>query len=378
MRIHIEQGDLVRGIGHTLGVVDRRGSLPILNHCLVEAGEQGLIISATDLEISFKGIYPAEIEEPGAFTVQAHALNSLVKDLPRGKLEISGDDQQIRLETGESRYKFLTQPADQFPPVPEVEAEGLVEVEAKPLIEMIDKVIFSVFQDDLQYHLSGIFWERLGEEDETRLRLVSTDGHRLSMAERLLPPMARLDLGAGIMVPTKAMREIRRFLENYAQEGKVQVGLKNKSLCFKAGDKELSVRHLEKRFPDYRRIIPEGFENGFTFNRREMAAAVKRISLLTPERFRGVVITLANGTAELAHDNPEVGTGREVLEILEKAVDLEEPLAIGFNARYLLEALAVMRGEKVVMETNGSDRPARLQDPTDPDATWLVMPMATK
>ena len=105
--------------------------------------------------------------------------------------------------------------------------------------------------------------------------------------------------------------------------------------------------------------------------------AVKRISLLTPERFRGVVFTLADGTAELAHDNPEVGTGREVVDILERAADLEEPLTIGFNARYLLEALAVMKGEKVVMETNGSARPVQLQDPTDPNASWLVMPMAT-
>ena len=376
MRIHIEQGELARGIGHTLGVVDKRGSLPILSHCLVEANGQGLVISATDLELSFKGIYPAEIEEAGTFAVQAQALNNLVKDLPKGKLEISGDEKQIKLETGESRYKFLTLPADQFPPIPDVEAEGLVELEVKPLIEMIDKVSFSV-GDDLQYHLSGIFWERVENEGEARLRLVSSDGHRLSLAERPLSGVERLDMEAGILVPAKAMREIRRFLESYATDGAVQVGVKNKSLCLKAGDKELSVRLLEKKFPDYRRIIPEGFENGFTFNRQELAAAVKRISLLTPERFRGVVFTLADGTAELAHENPEVGTGREVVEVLEKAADLEEPVNIGFNARYLLEALGVMKGEKVVMETNGSDRPARLQDPTDPDASWLVMPMAT-
>jgi len=329
MRIHVEQGDLARGIGHTLGVVDKRGSLPILSHCLVEANGQGLIISATDLELSFKGIYPAEIGEPGTFAVQAHALNSLVKDLPKGKLEISGDEKQIKLETGESRYKFLTLPADQFPPIPAFEAEGLVEVEVKPLIEMIDKVSFSV-GDDLQYHLHGIFWERVEHEDETRLRLVSSDGHRLSLAERPLPGVERLDLRVGILVPAKAMREIRRFLESNAIDGAAQMGVHNKSLCLKAGDKELSVRLLEKKFPDYRRIIPEDFENGFTFNRQELAAAIKRISLLTPERFRGLVITLADGTADdvgLSEGRVEAAIRAEAsLQTSSRAEDAPHPL----------------------------------------------------
>ncbi|MBM4288977.1 MAG: DNA polymerase III subunit beta [Deltaproteobacteria bacterium] len=375
MQVHIEQEVLMKGVNHTLGVVDKKGTLPILSHCLIQTNGSGLIVSATDLETSFRGFYPAEVLEPGTFTVQAHALHSLAKDLPKGRVEIRGDDRQVKLEVGESRYKFNTLPADQYPPIPEIGEEGLVEVEAGLLLELIDKTVFSV-GDDLQYHLSGVFWERVEHEGEAWLRLVSTDGHRLSLAERPLPEVERLELGEGVLVPAKAVREIRRFVDGYGREGGVRVGVRNKALCLKAGDKELSVRLLDKKFPEYRRIIPEEFRHTFTFNRQELAAVLKRISLLTQGPFRGVIFTFSDGAAEIAHENPEVGAGRETAAILETAGDLAEPLQIGFNARYLLEPLQVMKSEQAVLSVNDPDRPCRIMDPNDPHCYSLVMPMS--
>jgi len=400
MHVNMEQGDLLRGLEHTLGVVDKRGVTPILAHCLVEANGQGLVISATDLEISFRGAFPAEVREPGTFAVRAHTLHSLVKGLPKAGLEITGNENQIKVAAGESRYKFLTLPAEQFPPLPGVSEEDLAEVEAAALVDLINKVIFSM-GEDLQYHLQAVLWERVDKEDGPCLRLVSSDGHRLSLADSR-SGLERLEAMTSILVPAKAVREIKRFAEHNATDGKIHLGLMwlkkeqgglfdedgqekeevekeakepPQFLCLKAGDKELSIRLLDRKFPDYQRIIPESFENAFTFNRQELAAAVRRISLLTPERFRGMVLTLADGTAELTHDNPEVGKGREVVEILEKSGDLEEPITVGFNARYLLEPLAVMKGDLAILEINEPARPARFQDPADPGASWLVMPM---
>jgi DNA polymerase-3 subunit beta len=342
----------------------------------------------------------------------------LVKDLPKGNLKITGDEKQVKLETGESCYKLNTFPAEQFPPIPEVEEEGLVELEAKPLLEMVEKTIFSV-GDDLQYHLQTIFWERVeskgvsskqgavsSEDNDTAhrsqltahssasLRLVSTDGHRLSLAEHPMPEVEQLELGDGILVPTKAMRVIQRFLTNYAQDGRVKLGTdaspekeeaeengtkkppEPKTLCVKAGDERISVRLADRKFPEYRRIIPQSYDYRFTFNRQELAAALKRVSLLSTDRFRGIIFTLSDGTAELNHENPEVGTGREVLSLESVSGNPESlPLKVGFNARYLLEPLAVMKGETVVMELNEGIRPVRFKDPSAPGALWLVMPM---
>jgi DNA polymerase-3 subunit beta len=375
MQVNIEQNVLLQGIANTLGVVDRRGHMPILTHCLLEANGHGLVISSTDLEVSFKGVYPAEVQEPGAFTVQAHTLHSLVKDLPKeGRLEFSGNDTRALLSTGESRYKFNVLSRDQFPPIPDIEAEGLVELEVKPLLETIKKTIFSASGDDLQYSLSSVFWEQVEQEDGAKLRMVSTDGHRLSLAEQPMPGEARLELGSGILVPVKAILVIQRFLADCPQET-VRVGVNDRVLCLKAGDKGFSVRFLEKKFPDYRRIIPAACAHHFTFNRQELAEALKRIVVLTRDRFRGVVFTLSGDCAELVHENPEVGKGREVVDIREKTTDSADTLTIGFNAPYLLAPLGVMQGETVVLGCNEPNRPTRLTDPADPGTVYLVMPM---
>jgi len=391
MQFNVEQGDLARALEHVLGVVDRRGTMPILAHCLVEADDQGFAVSATDLELSFKGRFPAEVQEPGTFAVLAHAFHGLVKNLPKGTLRITGDEKQVKVEAGDSEYKFLTLPAEQFPSLPSSQGASLVAVDAQALLNLMDKTSFSMSGDNLQYNLSGILWERREVDGSFYLRMVSTDGHRLSLAEQALPELARLEWPEGILVPAKAVREIKRFVEHHAKEGSVNLGLevvqaeegegvtrakpKIQTLFLQVGDKELSTRLLDRRFPEYQRIIPESCEHRFIFNRQELAAALKRVSLLSTERFRGVVITLNNGTAELAYENPEVGTGKETVKILKKVCDKEEPWAIGFNARYLLEPLAVMQGEMVTIELNEANHPIRLLDASAPGSMWLVMPM---
>lgn len=390
MQANIEKGKLVQALEHTLGVVDKKGPMPILAHCLVEANGDGLVVSATDLEISFRGTFQAEVQEPGSFTVLAHSFHALVKNLPETTLNLTGKEQTIKLEAGEAKYNFLALPPDQYPPIPSVPKEGLVEIEAKVLVEMIDKVIFSMQGDDFNYHLQAVKWEPVEKDGAIYLRLVSTDGHRLSLTERAVPGIDQLSLGAGILVPAKGMRELRRFLGQAAKDGTVSLGLilgkkgetannSPKSLGIRIGEKELVVRLLEvQKYPDYRRIIPEKWEHHFVFNRRELAEAVKRVSLLTQERFRGVVFKLDGRLAELTHDNPEVGRGREVVE-LKEVKDIsshpKEAMEIGFNARYILEPLAAMEGEETVLRINDPDKPALWQDSNDARSSWLVMPM---
>jgi DNA polymerase III subunit beta len=134
---------------------------------------------------------------------------------------------------------------------------------------------------------------------------------------------------------------------------------------------------MDRKFPEYRRIIPESWENRFDFSRQALMEALRRVSSLSTDRFKGVVLTLGDKEMEITFDSPEVGRGREVVEILERGADVPEPLKLGFNARYLLEPLAVMKGERVVLDFNEPGRPVRLKDPADPLASWLVMPMDT-
>jgi DNA polymerase-3 subunit beta len=375
MQVKVDRETLLKGVARTLGVVDRRGTMPILSHFLLQAQDSKLLISATDLEVSFRGEYPAEVLEPGALTQPAHYFFNLIKELPGESLELTGTEKSnLKIQVGDSHYQLHGLPADQFPPIPEITDESLVQVDSPLLREMIDKTIFSVSADDLQYHLSGIFWQRVDSETGYQLRLVSTDGHRLTLIERPLPESQQFAIEDGILIPRKGVAEISRLL---AEEEQVSLGLSSKSLALRVNDKYLFIRLLEKKFPDYRRIIPEAFNYRFALNRRQFFDTLRRISLLSTDRFKGVVLKLAPDHLEATFNNPEIGEGREVLPlVLETGDDAGLPLEIGFNARYLLEPLNVMAGETVFLEVNDRDRPCRLMEHGAPDYFSIIMPMS--
>jgi len=376
MQVKINRETLLKGVGRTLGVVDRRGTMPILGNFLMQTEDNRVRIAATDLEVSFRGFYPAEILEPGAVTIQAHYFFNLIKELPGDTLDLSGTDKGgMKILAGDSRYQLNGLPADQFPPVPEIAEQNLVEVESHMVKEMIEKTIFSVSADDLQYHLSSIFWERLEVETGFLLRLISTDGHRLTLIERPLPGSENLSIEKGILIPRKGMAEVIRFL---AEEEKVSLGLSTQSLALRADDHYLFIRLLlDKKFPEYRRIIPETFAYRFAINRREFHEAIKRISLLSSERFKGVVLNLSSDRVEVSFTNPEVGEGQELVPLFMEAGDPAGlPLEVGFNARYFLEPLNAMESEMAILELNDKDRPCRLVDQGDPHYFSIIMPMS--
>jgi DNA polymerase-3 subunit beta len=393
MRLKIDRETLLKGVGRTLGVVDRRGTMPILANFLLQTDENRVVISATDLEVSFRGFYPAEVVEHGALTVQAHYLYNLIKELPGETLDLTGtENSNLKIQEEEARYQLHGLPADQFPPVPEITDQELVQVESRMVKEMIEKTIFSVSIDDLQYHLSSIFWERVGfprggpEAEQAMeegvepdldywLRLISTDGHRLTLIERPLQESGQFPIEKGIHIPRKGMAEVIRFL---AEEEQVSLGLGKQSLALKADDRYLFIRILQdKRFPDYRRIIPEGFAYRFAINRRQFFNAIHRISLLSTERFKGVILKLMPDHLEVTFNNPEVGEGRELLGLLMEQGDVERlPMEIGFNARYFLEPLNAMASDMVVLQVNEQDRPCCLVDQTDPHYFSIIMPMS--
>ncbi len=376
MRLTMERETLLKGVSRTLGVVDRRGTMPILSHFLLDAADGVVTISATDLEVSFQGQYPAMVEEPGSLTLPAHYVHNLIKELPGATLNLEGTEKSnLQLTVGESRYQLLGLPADQYPAIPQITDQTMVEVECRVLREMIDKTIFSVSVDDLQYHLSGIFWERTqNDEGAYFLRMVSTDGHRLTLIERPLPESEHFGIEEGILIPRKGVGEISRLL---GEEEKVSLGLTKQSLALKADSKYLFIRLLEKKFPEYRRIIPDSSTFHFVVNRREFRDTLHRISMLSTERFRGVIMKLGADELEASFSNPEVGEGREVLPLkLEKGDPEALPMEIGFNARYLLEPLNVIDADEVVLEINDRDRPCRLVSKGDPAYFTIIMPMS--
>jgi DNA polymerase III subunit beta len=339
--------------------------------------------------------------------VQAHILHNLLKSLPKGDLAlaVNEDTYRMTIEASGLKYELLGVDVEQFPSMPELakvkEAECL-EIKSRILTEMIGKTIFSVSDEPYQSHLHGIFWEMVELAGEPWLRMVSSDGHRLTMVERSVPGIEKLNIGPGVFIPAKAARQISRFLEAGAFETAAEVALSEKFLALTENDKAMFIRLGEKKFPDYRRIILDHYTYRFTVNRQDLVMVLRRLALLSPEKFKGVVLDLTEDTMEITSDNPEVGEGKELLSITaeifepgpkeaeEFIQDTEEgktdhenkagdgrslPLRIGFNIRYLMEPLVAIEGEQVSLEIGDPKRPCRIMDLNDTHFFGLLMPM---
>ena len=368
MQFTIDKDAFQKAIAWVQGVVGRRGTMPILSHVLIKANGDTLDLLATDLDLYCRGQAPAQVTEKGGVTVSAAKLFSLLKELPPGEVEVHTTDRHnLIIRRGESKYTLIGLSQDQYPDPPVSQAE-MLEIASKTLKDMLAKVLYSVSADDMQYHLSSILLE---SAEDKPLRTVSTDGHRLTLIERSL---AHLASESPILLPAKGAREIIRFLEGE----KVQIGIsgdKNRLLHLQDGGRQLSIRLVDKRFPEYQRIIPDGWVHGFTFRRQELIDALKRLTVLSSERFRMVIFELGQEEAELTFESPEEGEGRETLSVLSYSGDSDGlPLKIGLNARYLLDPLLAMAGDEAVLQINEGDRPCRIMDPADPDYFSMVMP----
>jgi len=374
MHVKVEREALVKAVHRTLGIVDRRGMMPILSHVLMQAEDGGITIAATDLEISYRGYCPAEVQETGVLALPAHYFHNLVKGLSGTTVELNGTGEgKLQVLADGSEYLFMGLPPDQFPPIPNVAAESLLEVDAATLKEMIDKTIFSTSGEEYQYALQGLCLERVDKEENPYLRMVTTDGHRLTLIDRLFPHDRQITLENSVLIPRKGALELSRTLEG---EKIVGLSLTDKDLAVQANGRLLVVRLLDRKFPEYQRIIPEGYEFGFTLERKPFLEIMRRISALSSDRFKGVVLELTPDSLEATFANPEVGEGRENLSLALAWGEVAQlPLKIGFNARYLLEPLSTLKSDRVVLEINDPARPCRLAGEGDPDYFGMVMPM---
>lgn len=379
MQITVNKDDFRNALSAVLGVVDRKGTMPILSNVLVQTRENGLGIMATDLEVNYKGLCGAEVSDVGAITVPAHQLFSLVKELPGSTVEMETTERStLKLNSGEARYQLHGLPPDQFPPIADLEpGTGIVNIPGKLLKSMIDKVLFST-GDDLQYHLNGVLWEKIEAEDDPykALRLVSTDGHRMTLIEKEFPFVNLLFLQqSAIMVPTKGMREISKFAD-----GQESVGLAlDKERLFIIGEgRHLAVRLLDRKFPDYRRIIPPGFTHQILIPREEFARMVKRLSLVETERFKSVTLALGPEEIGLSSASPDLGEGQERISGIQLIEGAPETLnfEMSFNSAFLLQPASFMGNGHVIFSANGPASPARIMGADDPNYFSLIMPLS--
>jgi len=368
MRFAVSREELLRPLQLVASAVERKQTRAILANLLVEGTEGGLRLTATDLEVqlavSLSGEALEEAPEAGdRATLPARKLADIVRALPEGavvQVEARGDRAVVR--AGRSRFTLLALPPEEFPVVEAVRPRVTMEVPSATLRRLLERTHFAMAVQDVRYYLNGL----LLEAAPGRLRAVATDGHRLACCEAAL----EADAGEGIqiIVPRKGVGELLRLLDE-AGEVRLEIGANHVRVA--AGGRDLTSKLIDGRFPDYQRVIPESSDKRLLADRETLREALQRASILSSEKYRSVRLELEGETLRITANNPEQEQAEE-----EVAVDYQgEPLVIGFNAGYLLDALGALDQEQVQVELSDPNSCCLIQGAEPDGCRYVVMPM---
>ncbi|WP_031549399.1 DNA polymerase III subunit beta [Parvularcula oceani] len=370
MKVTIERGTLLKALGHVQSVVERRNTIPILSNVLMRADGGTLSLTATDLDIEVVEQVPADVDQDGAVTASALTLFDIVRKLPDGTqvgLETGGEGGRLKLTAGRSEFTLAVLPEADFPQITSDEGGTRFVLPSSDLRRLIDKTRFAMSQEETRYYLNGIYLHAQTEGEMRSLRAVATDGHRLARLDAPLPEGA--EGMPGVIVPRKAVLELRRLLDD--AEDEVAISVTSSKIRFASGDVVLTSKLIDGTFPDYQRVIPTGNDKVMAVDNADFARAVDRVSTVSADKTRSVKLSLGGDRLQLLVNNPETGTATEELSVDYPGDELE----IGFNARYLLDISGQIDGETATFKLADPASPTIVQDEEDARALYVLMPL---
>jgi DNA polymerase-3 subunit beta len=370
MRITIERSNLLKSLNHVHRVVERRNTIPILSNVLLKADGQNLDMKATDLDLEITEATPASVEQAGATTVPAHLLYDIVRKLSDGSevlLATSADGASMTVASGRSKFSLQCLPQSDFPDLTAGSFSHTFRLKATDLKMLIDRTQFAISTEETRYYLNGIFIHTIESKGDLKLRAVATDGHRLARADVDAPSGS--EGMPGIIIPRKTVGELQKLVDN--PDLTVTVEVSDAKIRFTIGSIVLTSKLIDGTFPDYQRVIPTNNDKELKIDCQSFAQAVDRVSTISSERGRAVKLALTEGQLTLTVNNPDSGSATEEL-----AVGYEnDPLEIGFNAKYLLDITAQLSGTEAVFMLADPGSPTLVRDLAGDDALYVLMPM---
>ncbi len=372
MMIEVEKKDLISLLSKTQNIVEKRNTMPILVNVLLEADEKKLKVFATDLEVSLTDEVPVIKGAAVRVAVNAKNLFEIVKELAEGPIQLAKKENNwLEIKQNRSVFNIVGIGAEEYPVFPTYSTQDFMKIDAIVLADMIEKTIYSVSNDETRYHLNGVYFERSVEDGKDVYRMVATDGHRLSLVDRKAEAEAK---GAavnaqGVIIPRKGLTEIRKLLDNVT--GHFEMAIEGSQLIVRHSSTVLMVRLIEGKYPNYQQLIPQNLGRQAHVHRETLLSSLKRVSLLSNQKYKGVTLALSPGRLEITSNNPELGDAKEEIECRYKGSELK----IGFNARYILDVLNSFDDDEVDIELNDQLSPGLIRPHNDASYTCVVMPM---
>ena len=369
MEIKINRDTLFKSISKVQSIIEKRSNMPILSMILISTVDSKINISATDLEISFKQTIPAEILEEGSITISGRKLFEILKESKSTDVYLKKrENNWVYISDNKTKYNLACLPAEEYPIFVEPEKVDTAEIEGEILSEMINKTIYSVTMEEAGFKLSGIFTERIDKKGKLFLRMVSTDGHRLSMIDKELSTIENINIEKGVMIPKKGMLELNKLA---SEGGKMSVGFKQNNCVAKKENSLIVIRLLESKFPDYNSVIPKEVRHRVKVKKEEILESMRKMIILSTESYRGVKIILENNNMELVSINPDLGDAKDSVEVQFS----DERLEMGFNSRYFIDVFQSMDSDIIELGFIDNSSPCLIKGDDDKGFLGLVMPM---
>ncbi|MGH1439844.1 MAG: DNA polymerase III subunit beta [Cellvibrionaceae bacterium] len=366
MKFTVKRDDLLAPLQLVAGVVERRQTLPVLANILLVLNENSLSLTGTDLEVEIVGRLSVEsVTDAGEITVPARKLVDICRSLPDASvLEFTLDeDQRLLVKSGRSRFTLSTLPANDFPATEVNDGDIQFSCAQSIIKRLIDRTAFAMAQQDVRYYLNGMLWEA----ENSLLRCVATDGHRLAMCSRELDIQVPKKTQA--ILPRKGVVELSRLLKE--EDASVNVTFSSHHMRVETIDYTLTSKLVDGKFPDYERVLPKGGNNIVLGNREELKQAFGRTAILSNEKYRGVRLTLTEGLVTIVANNPEQEEAEEQVVIDYAGDEIE----IGFNVSYLQDVTNVLNTENIKLTLSDANSSALVEEPESGDSVYVVMPM---
>ena len=368
MEITVSKFELLRELTATQGVVERKTTIPILSNYLFEAAGDKLSLTATDLDLSLRTSCNAKVKKEGACTIPARKLYDYVRLLPDADITIKLlENHWVSIRCGRSNTKMVGMAKSNFPALPVFPAAGTIKIPAAVLRSMIAKTGFAIASEESRYTLNGALMVLKPES----ITMVATDGHRLAHVERAGEKFEGVSGEMKTLIPKKAMDELKSLLDSDVET--IDFAKDESTLFFRVGPRLLTSRQLTGQFPNYEAVLPKDISKSIALHGEELGAAIARVAQFADERSRAVRLRLEKGELKLSASSTETGESEDSIEV---AYD-GEPMAIGFNAQYLMDFIKATGSCDVKLELKDAQSAGQLRPAEGEDYKYryIVMPM---
>ncbi|GAB4339100.1 MAG: DNA polymerase III subunit beta [Desulfobulbaceae bacterium] len=371
-QFNVDREDFLHAIGAQQNITSKKGTLAILSNVLLEVENDRVVLTGTDLEIGLKQSIPAEVTVEGSLTLPAKKLFELARESSSPTISFQeGENNWVDITAGSSQYKLAGMVSEEFPKFPEYDDKNLVEMDTVVMADLIDKTVFSIAHDkENMYSLTSALLQKTKNGDQTFLKMVTSDGHRLTIMSREVDKKtARINMNPVTLIPRRGIQEIRKFCED---KDAFRIGIEKKQAVLHSDDSLLIIRLMQGEFPDFEGILKViSRDNVVDIERIRFLEALKRINLFTEDMFKAVKMEIFPNHMVLTSQSADIGSARDEFDVVYDG----EPLSLGFNCRYFIETLQVMEGERIKACISSDESPCLIMSDDDEGFLSIIMPM---